>query len=83
MLIIFLFLGAIGGVITATLERMVPPLIHSLISASVGILLAYFIGGLLLSTLGLNNPWFWVAVIAGLLYIGFLFLLAKRGRKIR
>jgi len=81
MLIIFLFLGAIGGTITATLERKVSARVHGLIGAAVGILLAYFIGGLLLTTVALSSPWFWVAIISGLLFMEFLFLLSKSRKR--
>ena len=81
MLIIFLILGAIGGTITASIERDVSAIIHKVIGACIGVLLAYFIGGLLLATLALNNPWFWVCVIAGLLFLELLFALSRRKKK--
>jgi len=82
MLIMFLFLGAIGGALTATIERAVSARIHGLIGALVGLTLAYFIGGLLLATLAVSNPWFWICLISGLLLLVFLFFLSRRWKHI-
>lgn len=78
VMIIFLILGAIGGAIVAKIERKVSARIHTLIGVCIGVTLAYFIGGLLLATIVLNNPWFWVCVIAGLLFLLWLFALSKK-----
>lgn len=75
---VFLLLGAVGGAIIATIERKASARIHTLIGTLVGVLLAYFIGGLLLATLAASNPWFWVCLIAGLLFLAFLFSLSRR-----